>query len=75
MDEVTMLLVEYAFVNKGMAMCLHGWPKVASAEDSSGRGSCARVISAYGIVQFFYYVLGLFGCDSFKEWMVVSSLV
>jgi len=75
MDEVTMLLAGYALFDKGVAICLHGWPKVVDAEDSGGHGSCTRVISAYAFVQFFYYVLGLFSCDVFEELLVVPSLV
>jgi len=74
-DEVAMLLAGYEFFDKGVAVCLHSSPKVAGAEDSDGHGSCARVIFAYAFVQFFYYVLGLFGCDAFEEWLVVSPLV
>ena len=75
MDEVAMLLAGYAFFNKGMAVRLYGWLEVAGAEDSSGHSVCARVISAYAFVQFFYYVLGLFGRDAFGQWLAVSPLV
>jgi len=75
MDEVAMLLARYALFDKGVAVCLHGWPKVASAKDSGGYRLCAGVISTYAFVQFFYYVLGLFGCDTFKEWLAISPLV
>jgi len=53
MDEVTMLLAGYAFFDKGVAICFHGWPKIVGAKDSSGHGSCAGVISAYAFMQFF----------------------
>ena len=36
MDEVAMLLAGYALFDKGVAVCLHSWPKVASAEDFGG---------------------------------------
>jgi len=67
MDEVAMLLARYALFDKGVAVYLHGWPKVDGAKDSGGHRSCARVISTYAFVQFFYYVLGLFGCDTFED--------
>jgi len=57
MDEVAMLLARYALFDKGVVVCLHGWPKVVGVEGSGGHGSCAGVISAYAFVQFFYYVL------------------
>jgi len=75
MDEVAMLLAGYVFFDKGMAVYLHGWPEVAGTEDSGGHGACAGVMSAYAFVQFFYYVLGLFDCDAFKEWLAVSTLL
>jgi len=75
MDEVVMLLARYALFDKGVAVCLHGWPKVAGAKDSGGHRSCVEVISTYAFVQFFYYVLGLFDCDTFEEWLAVSPLV
>jgi len=37
-DEVAMLLARYALFDKGVAICLHGWPKVTSTEDSVGHG-------------------------------------
>jgi len=75
MDEVTMLLAGYAFFDKGVEVCFHGWPKIVGAEDYGCHSLCAGVISVYAFVQFFYYVLGLFGCDAFEEWLAVSSLV
>jgi len=69
-----MLLARYALFDKGVAVCLHGWPKVAGAEDSGGHGSRVRVIFAYTFMQFFYYVLSLFGCDTFEEWLAVSPV-
>jgi len=49
-DEVAMLLARYALFDKGVTICLHGWPKVTSAEDSGGHGSCAGMISAYAFM-------------------------
>jgi len=45
-----MLLAGYAFFDKSVAIGLHGWPKVAGAEDSGGHGSCGGVIAAYAFV-------------------------
>ena len=56
-DEVAMLLARNPVFDKGVAIYLHGWPKVIDAEDSGGHGSCAGMISAYAFMQFFYYVL------------------
>ena len=75
MDEVAMLLAWYAFLDKGVAVRLHSWPKVTSSEYSSGHGSCAGVISTYALMQISYYVLGLFDYDAFEEWMIVSPVV
>ena len=49
-DEVAMLLAGNALFDKGVAICLHGGPKVTGAEDSIGHGSCAEMISAYASV-------------------------
>jgi len=70
-----MLLAWYAFLDKGVAVRLHGWPKVTGFEYSGGHGSRDGVISAYAFMQFSYYVLGLIGCDAFEEWLTVSALV
>ena len=75
MDKVAMLLAWYALFDKGVAICLHSWPKITGSVDSGGHGSRTGVISAYAFVQFFYYELGLFGCDTFEEWLTVPPLV
>ena len=75
MDEVAMLLAWYAFFDKGVAIRLHSWPKLASFEYSGGNGSHAKVISAYAFMQFSNYILSFLGCDAFEEWLTISTLV
>jgi len=45
-----MFLARYAFFDKSVAIGLHGWQKVAGAEDSVSQGSCVGVIAAYAFV-------------------------
>ena len=75
LDEVVMLLAWYALLDKGVAIRLHNWPEVTGSEYSGGHVSRARVIPTYAFLQFFNYVLVLFGCDAFEEWLTVSPLV
>jgi len=70
-----MLLAWYALFDKGVAVYLHSWLKVTDLEYSGGHGSRAGVISIYVLVQLFCYALGLFGCDTFEEWLTISLLV
>ena len=75
MDEVTMFLAGYALFDKSVAIGLHGWPEVTGSEYSGGHGSRVGVIPTHAFMQIFNYVLGLFGYDTFEEWLTVSSLV
>ena len=54
MDEVTMFLTWYALFDKGVAVRLHGWPKVVGFEYYVGHGSCGRMVSAYSFMEFLY---------------------
>jgi len=51
-----MLLAWYAFLDKGVAIRLHGWKEVAGSEYSGGHGSRVGVIFAYAFMQFSNYV-------------------
>jgi len=70
-----MFLTWYVFFDKVVAVRLHGWPKVVNSEYSVGHGSCVEMVSAYSFMEFPRYVLSLFCCNTFEQWLTVRSLV
>jgi len=40
-DEVTMFMTCYAFLDEGLTIRLHGWLEVAGSKYSGGHGLCA----------------------------------